>query len=601
MQMNLPVSDIEFPVPKGAVLVSKTDLKGNITYCNRTFVAVSGFSESELLGAPHNIVRHPDVPQRVFADCWETIGSGKSWHGVLKNRRKNGDYYWVDAHITPLMENGTPIGYVSLRYKSRAKQITKAENYFCSVREGTLLPSFSHKADKRYVEQLQQRLAEKIMEQEGYLERIEQEQRIAAGYMSKLIALDKLKDPAVQFYLKPAENFSGDLIAIARTPDDRLHLMLADSTGHGLSAALAAMPMIHPFYSMTGKGFSVSSIAKEINSKVWQSLPVSHFVAAILVSIDPIGQMVEVWSGGSPPPFILNSDGSIAHQFKPRHLAMGILPPAQFDASVEYFSYDDNEYSLLLFSDGVTELENESGEQFGRQRLLAAAATADAATRWQNITSAIEAYCGVNVSGNDDIALMMAQCEFHGKASRHELVLQRQAQEQVPGKVVWQFALTLAMDQIKKLDVVPLLLDIVQQIEKDKERGGEIFMILSELFNNALDHGLLKLDSSLKHHEDGMENYFEERATRLAAAVEGQIQLNLEKKLTENGSAFLRIRVKDSGDGFDHQQVSASIAANTQRHGRGIPLLYNVCNSVQFLGNGSELLVDFNLSRESTA
>ncbi len=593
MRKNRPVTDHEYLVPEETVLVSKTDLKGRITYCNKAFCEVSGFSESELLGAAHNIVRHPDVPQRVFADCWERIAAGKTWNGIIKNRRKNGDYYWIDAHITPILEDDKHVGYVSLRYKPTPKQIAKAEKYFRSVRGGKLLPLFSGKPDKQYVGQLQQRLAERIVAQEDFLERKEEEQRIAAGYMNKLIALDKLKDPAVRFYLKPAENFSGDLIAISRTPDSRLHLLLADSTGHGLSAALAAMPMIHPFYSMTAKGFSISAIAKEINGKVWQSLPVSHFVAAILVSIDAVGQMVEVWSGGCPPPLILNGAGECAHQFKPRHLAMGILPPEQFDASVEYFSYDEKEYSLLMFSDGVIELENGSGEQLGLTRLLTAARAADAAARWQSITSAIETYCGDKIRDNDDIALMLAQCEFRGRIAKRDALPEQQSQEQGLGAVVWQFALTLTMSQIKKLDVVPLLLDIVQQIEKDKERGGEIFMILSELFNNALDHGLLKLDSALKHHEDGMEKYFEERAIRLANAEGGQIQLHLEKVVNAGTGALLRMRVKDSGDGFDYQHVATKIAADTQRHGRGIALLYNLCRKVRFLGNGSEVLVEF--------
>lgn len=598
MRTNLPVSYIEYAVPEGVVLVSKTDLKGVITYCNKEFIEVSGYLVSEILGEPHNIVRHPDVPQPVFADVWATIESGKSWHGVIKNRRKNGDYYWVDANITPLLEDGKPVGYVSLRYKPDAGQIAKADKYFASVRDGKLPPAFSHRSDKNYIGDLQQRFAEKIVVQEDYLEHLDQEQRIAASYMSKLIVLDKLKDPAVRFYLKPAENFSGDLLAASRAPDGRLHLLLADSTGHGLSAALAAMPMIHPFYSMTGKGFSISAIAKEINGKVWQSLPVSHFVAAVLVSIDPVGQMVEVWSGGCPPPLILNNEGACAHQFKPRHLAMGILPPGDFDASVEYCSYDEHEYSLLMFSDGVIELKNESGEPFGMQRLLDAARAADAEMRWKNINDAIDAYSGNRKYDIDDIAVMMAQCEFRGENSGQGALPERKAQDQGQGKVVWKFALTLGMDQIKKLDVVPLLLDIVQQIEQDKERAGEIFTILSEMFNNALDHGLLKLDSSLKHHEDGMEKYFDERATRLARAETGRIRLNLEKEIdASGGAALLRIRVRDSGDGFDYRQVVTKIAADTQRHGRGIPLLYNVCSEVQFLGNGSELVVEFNLPR----
>ncbi|KAF0202687.1 MAG: response regulator [Gallionellaceae bacterium] len=115
------------------------------------------------------------------------------------------------------------------------------------------------------------------------------------------------------------------------------------------------------------------------------------------------------------------------------------------------------------------------------------------------------------------------------------------------------------------------------------------------MFNNALDHGLLKFDSSLKHHKDGMEKYIDERATRLAQAETGQIQLSLAKETDAGGGELLRIRVSDSGDGFDHHQVANKIAADTQLHGRGIALLYKVCSTVQFLGNGSELMVEFNL------
>jgi CheY-like chemotaxis protein len=443
---------------------------------------------------------------------------------------------------------------------------------------------------------LKRNLAEKIAVQANYLDHVNEEHRIAAGYMNTLIALDKLKDPAVQFHLQPAGNFSGDLIAVARTPGGRLHLMLADSTGHGLSAALAAMPMIHPFYSMTGKGFGISAIAREINGKIYKTLPVSHFVAAILVSIDADGQMVEVWSGGCPPPLILNGEGQAVYQFKPRHLAMGILPPEQFDDSVEYFSYDEDGHRLLMFSDGVVELENAAGEAFGLPRLLSAVEGCGSETRWQSAISEINAYCGAKTFNNDDIALLMARCELRGKFAGLTMSQKYQLRDLSRGEIEWQFSLTLEMVQLKQLDVVPLLLDIVQQIEKDRGRGGEIFLVVSELFNNALDHGVLKLDSTLKHHEDGMERYFEERAARLASVKAGQIYLHFKKIRNADGKAFLRIRVKDSGDGFNHQCWHGRGCDNTQRHGRGILLLYNVCRSVQYLGNGSEVVAELDLA-----
>jgi CheY-like chemotaxis protein len=439
---------------------------------------------------------------------------------------------------------------------------------------------------------LKRRLAEKVAVLEHNLDYLDREQRMAAGYMNKLIALDTLNDPAVQFHLQSAGSFSGDLIAFARTPDGRLHLMLADSTGHGLSAALAAMPVIRPFYSMTDKGFGISAIAREINYQVRQTLPVSHFVAAILASIDVDGQMVEVWSGGCPPPLMLNREGQLAYQFKARHLALGILSPEQFDDSVEYFSYDD-EHCLMMFSDGVIELENAAGEPFGLAQLLSVAARAEQTARMAAIARTIKEYCGARTFNRDDIALVTARCELRGQFPGQTLTQKSIDRGQGQGKIGWQFALTLEMAQLRQLEVVPLLLDIVQQIELGKERGGELFLILSEMFNNALDHGVLKLDSKLKHHENGMEKYFDERAARLAGTEAGQIHLHLKKILNDDGRELLRIRMKDSGEGFDHHNLSTRIAVCTLRHGRGIPLLYNVCRSVHYHGNGSEVVVEF--------
>src|ERR1700712_2228500 len=106
MRNNVPVTHREVTVPDEQAIVSKTDLQGNIIYVNPAFLAISGFSEQELIGAPQNIVRHPDMPAEAFADMWASLKNGTPWTGLVKNRCKNGDYYWVKANVTPLMDNG---------------------------------------------------------------------------------------------------------------------------------------------------------------------------------------------------------------------------------------------------------------------------------------------------------------------------------------------------------------------------------------------------------------------------------------------------------------------------------------------------------------
>lgn len=116
MRVNTPVSQREYPFPKGETLVSTTDLQGRILYCNETFIEVSGYAREELLGQPHKLIRHPDMPAEAFRDMWATIQGGQPWSALVKNRRKNGDYYWVQANVTPLLdERGRPNGYMSVR------------------------------------------------------------------------------------------------------------------------------------------------------------------------------------------------------------------------------------------------------------------------------------------------------------------------------------------------------------------------------------------------------------------------------------------------------------------------------------------------------
>ena len=133
MQMNLPVTQQEYDWSADRMIVSATDTKGYITHCNDTFVEVSGYRFEELMGANHNILRHPDVPALAFKDLWRTIGRGRQWTGVVKNRRKNGDHYWVVANVTPIMRNGKPVGYLSVRTKPSRAEIQAAEALYQAV------------------------------------------------------------------------------------------------------------------------------------------------------------------------------------------------------------------------------------------------------------------------------------------------------------------------------------------------------------------------------------------------------------------------------------------------------------------------------------
>jgi PAS domain S-box-containing protein len=135
MKINLPVSNTEKVYRDGTIIISKTDAKGVITFANPAFMETSGFSAEELLGKSHNIVRHPDMPPAAFEDLWQTVKQGKLWNGIVKNRCKNGDYYWVEANVTPIMENGQISGYISVRTKPARAQTEQAAVMYKAMRD----------------------------------------------------------------------------------------------------------------------------------------------------------------------------------------------------------------------------------------------------------------------------------------------------------------------------------------------------------------------------------------------------------------------------------------------------------------------------------
>ncbi len=162
--------DEEFLVPESELLMSTTDRTGRITHCNAAFTHVSGYAMDELMGQPHNIVRHPDMPREAFKDLWTTIGHGRAWSGVVKNLRKDGRYYWVRAYVTPIMEHGKPVGYMSVRVKPTDNEVRAASALYERLNNGTQGNAYLHAGSVRH---------HGLLNQLGKLQRASFTQRLA--------------------------------------------------------------------------------------------------------------------------------------------------------------------------------------------------------------------------------------------------------------------------------------------------------------------------------------------------------------------------------------------------------------------------------------
>ncbi|HZW25699.1 MAG TPA: SpoIIE family protein phosphatase [Gallionella sp.] len=586
MHIDPSLSGTEHPIPEGAVLVSKTDLKGVITYCNRTFSDISGYSDRELVGSAHNLVRHPDVPPEIFADLWKTIRAGNPWNGVVKNRCKNGDYYWVEANVTPLLDEGRTVGYVSLRYRASAEQIAAAELAYRSVRAGR--PAQSNRPDLGYVVQLQQRLADKIVELEKYRDHNEEDQRLGSFIMAQMLRMDDDLGGRVRRYAMRAEHLSGDVLIAAQTPANAVHVMLADAVGHGLAAAINVLPVCRAFYDLTEKGFSIEQIASDLNELVNQIMPVDRFVSTALLAINYDSRVIEVWNGGVPALRLLDRSGGLLHSWPSRHLPLGILDAGAFSAKPEILRYEED-CQLYLFSDGLVEACCPRGMLYSDERIAESLASAPHERRFEALIADFKSHlagCGVHddvvVAMMDIVAGASQVSESPGSDSRRPA-----SRGTTAAGADWRVAIKLGANELKYLDTVPLVVQLLSKMNSVKEHHSALFLILSELFNNALDHGVLGLDSGIKRGLEGFERYLELRDERMRALERGEISIEIDSVVIE-GRQAVKIHILDSGDGFDYRAMQA--AGGGSQHGRGIVLTRSLVSRLEYFGKGNEVV-----------
>lgn len=414
----------------------------------------------------------------------------------------------------------------------------------------------------------------------------EEERRIARHLFGRLVDLDKLRDPSLRHWLLPTTTLSGDMVAAARTPGGILHVLLADGTGHGLSASINALPVAPPFYRMTEKGFGIDAIARELNAKTKQFLPVDRFVAATLVAMDFREGIVQVWSGGNPEPFLLGADGHAERIFSRTHMPLGILDDEAFDDAVETHAFGVGA-QLILYSDGLLEAENASGVPFGHDRLAATLVNSPPEGRLDGVIAAVSDHLEGRAP-RDDVSVVLVDCERRRQVAAGGGSAPVPPPSAAPGN--WRFLLRLSAGEIRMLDVVPLLLGLTGQFEGMGASAGQLFVVLSELYNNALDHGLLRMDSRLKLDPSGMEAWLDERERRMARLDAGEIEFDLEQFM-EGDRPWLRIACRDSGPGFDPAAIAPGPAESGELpFGRGISLLRSLCASLQYNEAGNAVM-----------
>lgn len=259
----------------------------------------------------------------------------------------------------------------------------------------------------------EKKLAEaRVQEQARLLQRHfeenEREAELARAILDHQIRSDLLAASGVRHFVNPASHFSGDLILAARAPTGRLYAILADATGHGLSAAVSVLPMVQEFYRMVEIAMPLAGIVESINFLLANSLPVGRFVAAAIISVDERSHQGEVWVGGVPDVLLLDQAGQLLRRFSSRNLPLGVTRLSGMTGGSERFTWDARS-RLVVLSDGVVEATNPSGDLFGMDRLLACLAAAP----FDDVTTQVRETLASFLHGqpaHDDMSLLTVDC-----------------------------------------------------------------------------------------------------------------------------------------------------------------------------------------------
>jgi PAS domain S-box-containing protein len=243
---------------------------------------------------------------------------------------------------------------------------------------------------------------------QAYFDQTQGEQQLAMRLMEMQLHRPGLKDDSLRYKVIPAENFSGDIVAAARSPEGRFYALLADATGHGLTAAISVMPVLAIFYQMAAGNRNVGEIIAELNQQLKDSMPIGRFVAATLICLNAEKQVGEIWVGGTPEAILCDRWGREEQIFASANLPLGVVSTDQLDCQPVNFTWQV-ESQIILCSDGLLEAENRAGNQFSHTGLSQAIANTSPHNRFSKIEAALNSHLDGNLA-SDDISLMIIDC-----------------------------------------------------------------------------------------------------------------------------------------------------------------------------------------------
>lgn len=418
-------------------------------------------------------------------------------------------------------------------------------------------------------------------ELERFKREAEREESVAKFTYEYLLRQNSEVINGVSLWLKSSSSFSGDIALAKVSPAGDLYFLLADATGHGLSAAITVMPVVSIFNSMVAKGFHIQPIVSEINRKLIRDTPQDRFVAAIMIQMHQERKEIDVWNGGMPTAYWVHQ-GEVLQSFRSQHMALGILEEDMFDANVITCDFP-GQGTIIAYSDGLIEEVNDEGDSFSSARVAELVKT-NTDDLHSALINALREYTGRD-QYQDDVSICLLEPETIFASCGQQLrdsIEHGFVQEDI-GDFSW--SVKISGRKIATCEIPPLCNKFLHYLEVNQVFCQIIFIVVSEMVSNAIDHGILKLDSSMKEDEGGFNHYFNEREKRLSQLTDSDfIELHLIWQESEE-RPNLEVSVRDSGNGYNF--CGTTDTCDLAFSGRGLRLIHNLAQSVEIYPPGN--------------
>ncbi|MDN4502784.1 fused response regulator/phosphatase [Alteromonadaceae bacterium BrNp21-10] len=419
-------------------------------------------------------------------------------------------------------------------------------------------------------DQLQKEVAQQANMLQALLDEKHHEEALARHLYEHMANNGKQYNGLVQSLMKSSTAFNGDTLLVSQPPTGNTYIILMDATGHGLAAAISILPLVSAFYAMVEKGLELPSIIYELNQKLNESLPDDRFVAAIFIEINKHNRQLRIWNGGMPDVLMLDNRGTLYAANPSTNLPLGIVGGTDIDVSLQSIDVSQGGH-LLLCSDGLLEQMTNNGSTFGKQRLYDILEQSQPQHFISSIENAFTQFLGDGVQ-SDDVSVCHVDMNTLLSNEEHNDVKLKT----MPGQM--QLHLQMQGSQLQHFDVMPCLDKVMAQFHMPMELRRKSYTVCAELITNAIDHGVLRIPSTLKSEENGFIKFLDARNQRLQQLnAKDSIRLEMDY---DNQSAQVEFKISDSGTGYDPEMIPQQHITNLS--GRGLNLINSLSQHIHY-------------------